>query len=392
MTVDEIVYVTSRWGEPSQTFVRREANAVRAANVAVTAVSLKRPGRERGGIDPVWLSSPQVVLGVLVAAIRRPRQVATVFGSIIRSRLSPSHLVAHLVAAAIGVAWVGRRRLPPGHLHSHFGWVAATATWAAAVLDDRTFSVMLHAFEIHDEDRRDRFTPIPLRAAARLFTISEGDRAIISDRWGVDPVVQHISVDDSWLEPPDEERDPDLVASVGRLTEKKGFEVLLDGLAAGPPSWRCEIVGDGPLADDLRARIDRLGLGDRVRLVGPLPEDGVRRTLQRAAVMCLACVETGSGDRDGTPTVIVEAMACGAAVLTTDVGAIAEQVGDAGIVVPQRDPAALADGLSRLVDPDLREHLSGAGRRRVADGWVASAVARRLVEVLRGSPVSRAGS
>lgn len=379
MTDLSVVYVTSRWGEPSQTFVRREAAAIARRGVVVTAASLKAPGPVPAGIDALHLGPVGIAVGLARAVARRPRAVASTFAAIGRARPPLRNLAAHLGAAAIGIAWVGSRRLPPGHLHAQFGWVAATAAWAAASVDGRRFSVMLHAFEIHDHRYHDSFTATPLTAAVQVFVESENDRRIVAERWAVAPLIARLGVEPGWLADGDERREPDLVVAIGRLVEKKGYPVLLEALAAAATPWRCEIVGDGPLREELQATIDRLGLDGRVRLVGALAEDDVHRTLRRAAVMALASVETSSGDRDGTPMAIVEAMACGAVVVSTDAGAIPELVGDAGLVVAQGDAAALAEALDRVADASRRAELAARARARVAAEWTSDAAAAVVV-------------
>lgn len=374
-----ITYVTSRWGEPSQTFVRREALAVARRGIVVTAASLKTPGPVPAGIDALHLGPMGVLVGALRALRRRPRTVAGTVAQIVRARPPLRNLASHLGAALIGIGWVGSGRLPAGHLHAQFGWVAATAAWAAARVDDRPYSVMLHAFEIHDTRYQDAFTVVPLAGAIQVFVESASDQRIVADRWSVAPLIARLGVEAAWLDGGEEQREPDLVVAVGRLVEKKGYAVLLEALARSEVPWRCEIVGDGPLRDELRSRIDRLGLGDRVTLVGALSEAEVHERLRRAAVMCLASVETPSGDRDGTPMAIVEAMACGAAVVSTDAGAIAELVGDAGMVVPQGDVVALAAALDRVADGAVRSGLVARARSRVAAEWTSDAAAGVVV-------------
>lgn len=377
----QLVYVASRWGEPTQTFVRREAEAVRDEGVEVTAVSIKPPGSEPGAIAAGHLRPGRILVGCLRALVRRPVVVAGIVGTVVR-RSRAGNVPAQLAAAAVGVAWAGSGRLPPGHLHAQFGWVAATTAWAAARAGGRPFSVMLHAFEIHDPRYVDGFTGVPLRAAVAVFVESAKDQRIVEVRHDIAPVVVRLGLSSAWLEAPAGDRDPDLVVSVGRLVEKKGYPVLLDALAACRHPWRCEIVGDGPLEPALAARIDELGLADRVTLRGALPGDEVRQVLSRAAVMCLASVSTATGDRDGTPMALIEAMACGAAVVSTDTGAIAELVADAGIVVAPNDAVALAAALDEVADPGRRDALAGRGRARVLGEWTAVGSARTVLATI----------
>jgi glycosyltransferase involved in cell wall biosynthesis len=167
--------------------------------------------------------------------------------------------------------------------------------------------------------------------------------------------------------------EPFLVVSVARLIEKKGLADLVAacGLlhARGVPV-RLEIGGDGPLRAELAAAASTAGLGEV--LLGALPHEQVRELFRRATVFCLPCVVASSGDRDGLPTSVLEAMALGVPVVTTDVNGLTETVidGETGLVVPEHDPAALAHALERILgDPGLATRLSDQARAHVQQGF-----------------------
>jgi glycosyltransferase involved in cell wall biosynthesis len=155
------------------------------------------------------------------------------------------------------------------------------------------------------------------------------------------------------------ERDPRLIISIGQLWERKGLRYLVEAcgvLRDRGADFRCEIVGDGPLRAELEALIQELDLADRVLLTGPQPFPEVVRRYRRASVFVLPCIVTDEGDRDGIPNVILEAMASRLPVVSTAVSGIPEVIhdGETGLVVPQRDPAAIADAVQRLAaDPGL---------------------------------------
>jgi colanic acid/amylovoran biosynthesis glycosyltransferase len=120
-------------------------------------------------------------------------------------------------------------------------------------------------------------------------------------------------------------------------------------------------VGDGPQREELGSIIERLGLTNHVVLTGPLPFPEVVQRYRRASVFVLPCVVTDEGDRDGIPNVILEAMASHLPVISTPVSGIPEVIrdGDTGLTVPERDPAAIADAVERLVaEPALASELA----------------------------------
>ena len=164
---------------------------------------------------------------------------------------------------------------------------------------------------------------------------------------------------------------PPRIAAVGRLVEKKGFMDLVEACAILRDrglAFCCEIVGTGPLEPALQAQVQRLGLQGRVQLLGPRPRSEVIEHMRGAAVLAAPCVVAADGDRDGLPTVLLEAMALGTPCVSTEVTGIPELLlpSEAGLAVPEHDPPALAAALERLLaDADLRVRLARHARRRV---------------------------
>jgi glycosyltransferase involved in cell wall biosynthesis len=164
-----------------------------------------------------------------------------------------------------------------------------------------------------------------------------------------------------------------MVVYVGRLVEKKGLADLIDAcalLAGRGKTLECGIVGAGEMETELRERIARLGVGSTVRLLGPRPQAEVIRLIREASAVAAPCVIGEDGNRDGLPTVILEAMALGTPCVSTDVTGIPEVVrhGETGLIVPQHDPAALADALERFAsDAALRVSLAVRARERIED-------------------------
>ena len=182
--------------------------------------------------------------------------------------------------------------------------------------------------------------------------------------------------------------------SVGRLVEKKGFPDLLRAChelkkaSATPAPFRLRIFGDGPMRADLTSLRDQLGLRDEVELVGERNGEEVLRAYRRADIFALTPCVTADGDRDGVPNVIVEAMACGLPVVTTDAGGITEVVqhGVNGLVATPHDVGTLARHLAELVtDATRRRALGDAGRRMVEERFDVRSAAHQLSRVFAGA-------
>lgn len=175
---------------------------------------------------------------------------------------------------------------------------------------------------------------------------------------------------------------PGRLLFVGRLVEKKGLGVLLDAVRRLPPGldWRLEVLGDGPL----RAELTERASGLPVTFGGSASREELARAYARSTIVVVPSVPAASGDQDGLPTVLLEAMGSGRAVVASDLPGIDEAVtdGKTGLLVPPNDPEALAEALQGLLaDGTRRDEIARAARER-SDDFTVDACARRFVEIL----------
>ena len=178
--------------------------------------------------------------------------------------------------------------------------------------------------------------------------------------------------------------------TVARLVEKKGHAHALRAIARvrdEMPGLRYDLVGDGPLRSELVALAATLGISDRVHFRGAATSDTVRRAMDDADLFVLPSVTASDGDEEGTPTVLLEAAYHQLPVLATRHAGIPEIVadGESGMLVPEGDDAALAEGLRAMVRARERWPAMGeAGRRLVIDrGHLMGDVAARLETLYR---------
>ncbi|MDX2036744.1 MAG: glycosyltransferase family 4 protein [Isosphaeraceae bacterium] len=162
------------------------------------------------------------------------------------------------------------------------------------------------------------------------------------------------------------------ILSVGRLVEKKGFDVLIDAcgiLRDRGVDFECVIAGDGPLESSLRDQVIAADLVDRVQLTGrPILQGDLPRFLSTGHLFAQPCVWARDQDVDGTPRTLMEAMACGIPSISTRLVGIPDIIEDgiAGLLVEPRDAVGLADAMERIIsDPALAERLSKGGRERM---------------------------
>jgi glycosyltransferase involved in cell wall biosynthesis len=198
------------------------------------------------------------------------------------------------------------------------------------------------------------------RVTDRFVVVSEADREV-GTRWRVARPAQvrvvHNGVADSALRADPGAAGPPRLTMVARLAAPKQPVLLLEAFAAVGGDARLDLVGDGPDRPAVEAAVARLGLGDRVTLLGNRRD--VPALLARSQVFALI------SRQEGFPLAILEAMRAGLPVIASDVGGVSEAVepGRTGLLVPRDDRAALTDALRRLLgDPDARREMGGAGR------------------------------
>jgi len=201
-----------------------------------------------------------------------------------------------------------------------------------------------------------------------------GPLAVIP-QFGVDPLVFAPS-------PRPEERGGFVIGFAGRLVAAKGVDLLLEA-AAGLEGARVEILGSGPLRGALERQAAQAGLGERVSFLGTLPSPRMPEFYHRLDVLVLPS-RSQANWIEQFGRVLVEAMACGMPVIGSDCGEIPHVIGDAGLVFPEGDVAALRGCLARLAsDPALRAALGRQGRERALAHYTHAHVAAQTVAVYR---------
>ena len=174
-----------------------------------------------------------------------------------------------------------------------------------------------------------------------------------------------------------------LVGYVGRLVHEKGVDVLLEALAQLPDEFILALVGGGPVEADLARLSAECGLAERVRWLGRVPRESIPEHLSAFDAMVLPSRSIPVW-REQFGMALVEAMLCETPVVGSSCGAIPEVIGEAGLVFPEGDAAALADRLRRLADDTaLREDLARRGLERARREFTIEAHVQRLVGCFR---------
>lgn len=175
--------------------------------------------------------------------------------------------------------------------------------------------------------------------------------------------------------------EPVRLLAVGRLVEKKGFHILIEAVRRLSFPFYLRIIGEGPERARLAAAILEAGLSESVELCGGMTHTDLPGQYAKADIILVPSIQTGVGDRDGLPNVVLEAMASGRPIIGSDVGAIGSAVaqGETGMLLPPGDPSALAGALETLVrTPGLSIKFGQAARRRVERDFELGACTERF--------------
>ncbi len=390
----KVAYVLKTYPRYSQTFILNEILAHQNANEPVEIFSLRRPkeGRYHEAVtrirsEVMYFDEPTKRSSSLWSQMHAGADQLPNLWTMLQPLASED---ASDVEQAIAVACQVKSK-GIEHLHAHFGNIATSVARMAAKMAGITYSFTAHAKDIfhitvnHDELRR------KLADAAFVVTVSEFNTNFLENTFGdaargVVRVYNGLDLEAWKFQPKVATVEPTIIA-VGRLVEKKGFGDLIDACAIlrdQGQSFRCEIIGDGPLADELSAQIRRHRLESLVQLTGAATSEEVAPKISAASLLVAPCIIAEDGDRDGLPTVLLEAMAVGTPCISTAVTGIPEAIRDneTGFIVPQNSAASIADMCKRLLGDRQRcQQIAANARRHIQQHFDVQENASRLREL-----------
>ncbi|MEW6074530.1 MAG: glycosyltransferase [Planctomycetota bacterium] len=405
----KIGYLTNQYPKATHSFIRREIAALEALGVEVERFTMRRAGPDlTDSLDLAEVARTHVLVnrgapGVAADLLRGAAAQPVRFARALRRALrlgwrSDRGLLLHL--AYLGEAERLRRlarRLGIEHIHAHFGTNPPACALLANALGGPSFSFTVHGPEEFDAPRA-----LKLRAkiAAARFTaaVAEHGRSQLW-RW-CDPEdrdrieVVRCGVDEVFLgRDPAPVPDVPRLLCVGRLCAQKGHFVLLRAaarLVAAGVELELVLAGDGELRAPIEALAGRLGLRDRVRILGWIGGERVRDEILAARALVLPSFA------EGLPVVIMEALALGRPVVSTFVAGIPELVvpGESGWLVPAGDADALAAALREVLAAPVGRlgAMGAAGRRRVRERHDVRQEAARLRDLFaRACAAARPG-
>jgi colanic acid/amylovoran biosynthesis glycosyltransferase len=272
------------------------------------------------------------------------------------------------------------------HLHVHFAHVPTQIAMYASAISGVPFTIVGHANDIF---HRPLLLKEKAKRAKQFLTISEYNRQTLIahgiPREKLSVVRCGVSFDVRSVERP-WQRNPTLhIGSIGRLVEKKGFDVLLRAVATLKKkdySITLSLAGEGPLKQDLMDIAKQLSISDQVDFLGAVAHSEVAKWMESLDVFVLACKKDRAGDMDGIPVVLMEAMARGIPVISSNLSGIPELVihGQTGLLAKPNDSNDLADKIETLLNSTLLANsLIGNASRHVAQEFSMETNVNRLM-------------
>jgi colanic acid/amylovoran biosynthesis glycosyltransferase len=381
-----IAYVCQQFPALTQTFTSRQIAGLQKAGLDVVVFSAKPRDprfKPENGLPPAKrvvylppLLSPQMFGMLARAFLRQPSKVAQLLRRLAGAPVSVTRRLHRLRPVAdfmrgVSILACVHARYCVGHLHAEFAGSETSIAWVVSHMTGLPFSFTSHT------SKYEPLLELKVADAQFVVAISDYERRRLLARCGsqyADKIhVVHLGVDTQlWRpQPPDHKNGKPMILSVGSLFEKKGQDYLIRAVALlmrRGLNLQCLIVGDGPRRPLLEDLTRRLGLSGVVELVGPLPNDKVKSLCQRAAAFALPSVTSRTEGTDGIPVSLMEAMASAKPCISTPIAGIPELLEDnvTGLLVPERDPLSLANGIQRLLsDVDLCRRLGENARRKV---------------------------
>jgi colanic acid/amylovoran biosynthesis glycosyltransferase len=390
-----VAYILLWFPEPSQTFVLNEVNTLAKLGLDLKVYTLYGPRPADGRVSH---------MAPAAAPINRLGLAAT--GALLkdlvhlRRRWGPqaaSFLAREAFWSALAGVHLGRLLKADEITHIHAPWAdgPATAAWVASHLSGIPFSFSARAGDVFPPDGA-----LAEKIGAAAF-IRTNNRATTTYLAGLAPgaagkihrVYNGVALKEG-LPAPAPMTPPVKILALGRFARIKGYDVLLYAarlLEAAGLDFHLTLAGAGLRGPQLKYLTRKLGLTSRVSFPGFIPYDRVPALFAGADVFVMPSVVHSSSDQDGIPNVIMEALVHRLPVVASDVAGINEVIRDrdTGLLVPQKDPAALARAITAMLgDREAALAMAARGRDQVLRQFDTEANHRQLLALFQNPPSS----
>ncbi|ANL66890.1 colanic acid biosynthesis glycosyltransferase WcaL [Rhizobium phaseoli] len=400
-----VTYFSLNFPELTQTFVYNEMRGLKNLAVDVDVVALRRPASNVSSLPEQYGFSDRIQY--VQADKRRLSRIAALIrggiGLLARADFRTLWRLATMRDSEIRLPISQKLRMaaslqpgssPANVIHCHFGPAGRVVAHLKKLgLIKVPMTTVFHGYDITQYtdgrpdvyrelfEQADLLLPISDLWRRRLIDLGAPPEKIATIRLGVDCN----AFDYKLRTIPAGQRTRFI--TIGRMTEKKGHRFTIQAfsqLVSRRPDLdlSLDIVGNGPLFDDMRSLAEASGHADRIQFHGGLPHQEIKRLLDEAHIFLLPSVTAADGDMEGIPVSIMEAMAMGLPVISTRHSGIPELVadGESGLLVPESDTEALSSAMEQLVtNPTLIQTMGFQGRRIVEEQFNEEKQTRALL-------------
>lgn len=377
-----IAFILGEYPSVTESFIKNEIMELRKSGIPIIIVAIKKgagANHEKQVIYDQSMLAPAKLLAHVYHLFSSIAYFKTLARLLFSGKQSLTQKARALENFSKGSYFLYRlRKANCTHLHAHFLSQPASVAMAMSDISGLKFSCSAHAHDIYT-------TPTStlkekLRMCLFTVTCTRFNKTFLSNLLADHTKLHHIYHGIDLVKWPQKKFNvrlspltPLQILSVGRLVEKKGTIYLLKAIATIKQSGfpiKCNIIGDGPLFGTLNQFIMEHHLQNEVSLIGALSTELVAPFYEKVDLFVLPCIEVSSGDKDGLPNVLLEALATGIPVITTSVSAIPELIEHekTGLLVPQKDDKSIVEAINRLrTDPELYRQLMANGRKKVEE-------------------------
>ncbi len=414
----EVAYILKGFPRLSETFISNEILLLEKMNLPLRIYSIKKgdetnvqniheqllsplrylPNTSSLSATTLWVwlvkNLPQYVMPNLALCMRHPiryfstLKIAITMCSQYRSMTTGAIkkvFIKEFLQAAYIADDILKNDKNIAHIHGHFCHGATTITWFISKLTAKPYSFTAHAKDIYQAHLNPGDLLKRKLDSAKFVTTCTSSNKDYLDKasnyktpihkvyHGLNTALFHPNNSNS------KSNSKHLILSVGRLVHKKGFTHLIDACAVLNQrgiTIKCLIIGEkGDAYKEIIQRIADQKLEQIVEIRPAIAQHELREFYQKATVFTLPCQIMEDGDRDGIPNVIVEAMAMGLPVVSTNISGIPEIIKheQTGLLSEEKNAIPLADNIERVLkDINLQKHLSKNARQEVCKHFDSS--------------------
>ncbi len=382
---NKIAYILSQFPETHETFILRETIELKKNKIDIQLFSLKKCKDKV--IHPQALEfitqthysaliSINVIKAILYFIYIRPLECLGLFIHLIKSNISSiESLIKSIVIIPISL-YYAKLMMDLGitHIHAHWATIPTTNALIISKILNIPFSFTAHAWDI--------FLPNPMlkekvQQAEFVATCTSYNKkyldSLLNYKENDKIILNYHGIDFDTLPEINKNIEDNLIFSIGRLCEQKGFPYLLEACAILRDQgyqFKCIIVGEGPDRKAMTTQIELLELQEYIVLSGMKPQSYIFDMFNKARMFVLPCIIAKNGDRDGIPNVMIEALAMCTPVISTTVSGVPEIIQNniTGITVEPRNSQQLADAIIGLLNnPDTAKAFVKNGRKLVEE-------------------------